>query len=202
MTDRKRSSRIKPKKGGKRKGGGLPRTPMLDQMCQRHTWDYGVLTSGTTGIISFSDMSPSISNFTEYSVLSSLFTEVKLLSAFAEFAPLDNISSSHAQGLLYVGTNMGFNKNSNTTPTSVSQVENLNLMKTVSTSIVRPVRVRMKVPKGLDFTLITADAPATETPWAGSPGCIVGISGSGTLANSVRYFYVRFTAIHWFRGRV
>jgi hypothetical protein len=147
-------------------------------------------------------MSPSITNFTEYSTLSSLFTEVKLLSAFAEFAPLDNISSSHAQGLLYVGTNMGFNKNATTVPTSVSQVENLNRMRTISTSIVRPVKVHMKIPAGLDFSLMTADAPATETPWAGSPGCLVGISGSGTLANSIRYFYVRFTAIHWFRGRV
>jgi hypothetical protein len=201
MTDRKRSSRTKPRKG-KRAKGRIPRTPMLDQMCQRHTWDYGALSSGTTGIISFADMSPSISNFTEFSVLSSLFTEVKLLTAFAEFAPLDNISSSHAQGLLYVGTNMGFNKNATIVPTSVSQVENLNKMRTISTSIVRPVRVNMKVPAGLDFALIGSDAPATETPWAGSPGCLVGISGSGTLANSVRYFYVRFTAIHWFRGRV
>jgi len=175
---------------------------MLDQMCQRHTWDYGALSSGTTGIISFADMSASIQNFTEYSVLSSLFAEVKLLTAFAEFAPLDNISSSHAQGLLYVGTNMGFNKNTTTVPTSVSQVENLSGMRTVSTSINRPIKVRMKVPKGLDFTLITADAPATETPWAGSPGCLVGISGSGTLSNSVRYFYVRLTAVHWFRGRI
>jgi hypothetical protein len=147
-------------------------------------------------------MSPSIQNFTEYSTLSSLFAEVKLISAYAEFAPLDNASTSHAQGLLYVGTNLLYNRSTTVVPTSVSQVENLRGMRTISTSIIRPVRVRIAVPKGLDYSLITADAPATETPWAGSPGVLAGISGSGTLANSIRYFYVRLTAIHAFRGRV
>jgi len=205
MTDVKRSSRTRPK--SKRKGGQrkfrVVRAPMLDQMLQRHTWDYGALSSGTTGIISFADMSPSIQNFTEYSTLSSLFSEVKLVSAYVEFLPLDNISSSHAQGILYVGTRQDFNKNVTSVPTSVSQVENLKGMRTISTSIVKPVRVRLAIStRGLEFSQISADAPSPVIDYAGSPGCLIGISGSGTLNNSIKYFYARLTAVHHFRGRV
>lgn len=202
MTDRKTTRQRAPRKQKRGRGRRVPRAPMLNEMTQKHTWDYGTLSSGTAGVISASDMSASIQNFTEYSTLSSLFNQVKLLSCSVTFSPLDNGSGSHAQSVLYVGTNMEFTANSNTPPTSASQVENLPGFKVIPTSNVRPVTVRMVVPRGLAFSAISADAPATPTPWAGSPGCVVAFATGGVLSNSVRYFYVTLTAVHHFRGRV
>jgi len=174
----------------------------LNYMVQRHTWDYGVLSTGTTGVLSFSDMSPSIQNFTEYSTLSSLFLETRLISCSATFISLDANAADVAQGALYVGTNMSFTANTHTTPTSASQVENLPGMKIIPTQIVAPVVVQMVVPKDLEYSLITADSPATPTPWAGSPGNLVGLSTGTFLTTSRRYFFVKVTAIHEFRGRI
>jgi len=185
----------------KKRKSGISRMP-LNEMVQRHTWDYGPVSSGTAGVISFSDLSPSIQSFTEYSTLSSLFNQVKLVSAYATVSPIDNGSGTHAQSVLYIGTNMEFTANSNTPPTSASQVENLPGLKIIPTSVVRAERVPLIIPRGLEFSAISADSPATPTPWAGSPGNLVGFSTGGVLSNSVRYFYITLTAVHHFRGRV
>jgi hypothetical protein len=147
-------------------------------------------------------MSPSIQSFTEYSTLSSLFLEVKLLTAKATFVSVDADAADKAQGVLIVGTNMAATANSHSNPTTTSQVENLPGKVMIPTQIVRPFTVQMVVPRSLEYSLIGSDSPATPTPWAGSPGCLVGISGGTILTASTRYFYVFFEAIHKFRGRV
>jgi len=57
----------------------------------------------------------------------------------------------------------------------------------------------MVVPKGLDFANFASDAPATPTPWAGSPG-VIAVWGNGFTAATA--FFEAFCEGSWIlRGR-
>ncbi len=165
-------------------------------------YDYGEVKSGTSGSISIADISPTIQNMSEYSTVSSLFSEIKLLACTVVFT--NTCTSASVNGRIIIGTQMQANFNSHATPPLVStQVENLAAVKylTLGYSVFdRPFRYKMVVPPGLEYSSISADAPSTVTPWAGSPGCVY-VFGDG-LSASFQYFRVDVIATYTFRGRV
>lgn len=181
MSDVKVASKgRRPRRGRRRarRGGGalgtLGTSIAANSMVYTTRWNYGQITAGTSGIASASDMSPSIANSIEYSTINALFSEVKLLSAVFIFSPSFNTTTS-TTGRLVCGTQMQANQNTHaSTPLTLSQV--INLARVVDFNVgpgqTRSYRYRMVVPKNLEYASITADAPATVTPWAGSPGCV------------------------------
>ncbi len=181
MSDVKTASRTRrPRRGRRRarRGGGalgtLGQSIASNTMIYTTRWNYGQLVAGTSGIASASDLSPSIANSVEYSTINSLFSEVKLLSAVFIFSPSYNTTTS-TTGRLLCGTQMQANQSTHATPPlALSQV--VNLTRVVSFNVgpgqTRSYSYRMAVPRNLEYASITADAPATVTPWAGSPGCV------------------------------
>lgn len=165
-------------------------------------YDYGEVKSGTAGSISIADISPTIQNMSEYSTIASLFSEIKLLACTIVFT--NTCTSASVNGRVIIGTQLQANYNSHATPPLVStQVENLAAVKYLSIGYSifdAPFRYKMVVPQGLEYASISADAPATVTPWAGSPGCVY-VFGDG-LSASFQYFRVDVIATYAFRGRV
>jgi hypothetical protein len=155
------------------------------------------LTTGTTGVMSTS-ISPSISQSSEYSTIQALYTEVKLLACRVRFTATAAISQiSH--GRVVLSTNMLMNENSLTLPTNVLAVQNQKRVKTMITTSLGVQRYNMFVPLGLEYSNIVADAPATPTPWAGSPGVILFYSSG--LNNSTTYFLADVEVFYLLRGR-
>ncbi len=198
-------SDIKTSKRGKRRTGrktqSVLRKPLINEMIYETRWQYGALSSGTSAILSAADISPSIANTVEYSNITALFGEVRLLSCLIEFGP--TCTSTAGIGTLIVGTQMQANQNSHATPPlSASQVENLDKKRqyVIGATQMKVYNYRMRVPKNLDFASITADAPATVTPWAGSPGCVYVYSSA--LTASAPYLTVYVQARYHLRGRV
>ncbi len=190
----------RPKSKSKSKRYKLP--PMIfNEMYYKSSWEYGTISSGTTGSIAVSNINGSIQNSSEYSPISSIFNEVRLLSLTATFTAIQLTPGTTAvlQGHVWCGTNMSFNGSFNTNPTSVNGVSNLTQVTKLATYTVKPVVYRMKVPKNLEFSIITLDAPSTSQPWCGSPGCVV-LWGDG-LSNSTAYFKCDVTATYHLRGR-
>jgi len=171
----------------------------VNTMIYRTRWEYGLLNSGTTGTISAGNISPSITNSSEYSTMQALFTEVRLLQATMTFVARVAFTGAVVNDALYIGTNMLFNNTTFTTPASINDVQNLTRMIVIQTYQQRPFRYRMPVPPGLEFTSITADSPALVSPWAGSPGCVV-VYGTN-LSITENYFSVHVEATYELRGR-
>lgn len=176
----------------------MPRTLRVGHLVHESRWEYGGASSGTAGTISIGDISPSIQNSSEYSILQSLFTEVKLISCVVSFVGQTQ-GSTIRQGSILIGTNMLQNGTTFTTPTSINDVANLDRKREVSTFLTRPLRYRMVVPRGLEFSGITNDMPTVPLPYAGSPG-VVKVWGDN-LDTSTGYFIIHVTARWMLRGR-
>lgn len=199
MSDRKGGGSWRRKKLTKRKQA-VPRRLPSNEMIIESRWNYGQITSGTAGLISAADISPSIANSVEYSTLQALFNEVRCLTCTVSFGP--TVTTTAGVGMLLVGTQMQANQTTHdSTPLSVTQVINLDRKKeyVIGSSQIRIHHYRMKVPRGLEFSSITADAPATVTPYAGSPGCVY-IYAAALTANVV-YMNIYVTTRHHLRGR-
>lgn len=180
----------------------LRRMPLLNEMLVKSRWEYGQLASGTSGILSAADISPSIQNSSEYSTLNVLFSEVRLVSCAVVFGPNYNTSQTPTLTTAIVGTAMDDNQNNHaSTPLTITQVQNLAKKKNFTigqyTDSVR--RYQMLVPRRLEFSLIGADAPSTPTPWAGSPGCVRIFADH--CQTSTNYLIVYVETIHHLRGR-
>ncbi len=188
----------------RRRRNGMTRMPAqvaLNEMLYDFTWHYGSLAASTAGVISAADISPTIQNSTEYASLLNIFGESKLVSCTVTAGPLCNTTS--ISSTIVIGTKLSVNANSHDTPPlTSSQVENLDRKKTwpVGPFQVRALNYQMKVPRGLEFSLITADAPSTQTPWAGAPGCVY-IFGFGASA-SQGYLDIYVRCRHHLRSRV
>jgi len=195
--DIKVSKRQPRKKKGKGPG---PRRPMSNEMILESRWQYGVVSSSATSLITLADISPSIVNSVEYSTLQSLFNEIRLLSCVVDFGP--TVTTTAGVGTMIVGTQMQANQTTHdTVPLSVTQVVNLDRKKeyVIGSSQMRIYKYKMKVPRGLEFSSLTSDAPATVTPFAGSPGCVYVYASN--LTASVVYLNIYVTTRHHLRGR-
>jgi len=182
-----------------RRGRNGPRAIALNEMMYSTRWEYGGLSTGTAGTIAQGNCSPSIQNSSEYSVLQNLFTEVKLVRAVVVFTGQAQSLTTVVQSRLWVGTNMIFTAATFTTPTSVTNVQNLTKVVQVPSNLVRSYRYRFPVPPGLEFSNITQDSPTTATPWAGSPGNVVWWGDGFTVSQA--YYRVDVEAVFHMRGR-
>ncbi len=198
MTDHKST----PKRGRARRTSAPQFSNIQEnKMVYRTSWNYGSLTSSTDGILSAADISPSIENSSEYTILQSLFGEVKLLRCTVRFT-LSN-SADATMSRAYVGTAMQATKSTHaTTPLGYNDVQNLARVKLIpcggNTS--RTVSYRMVVPRNLDYTLLTNDSPTVATPYAGSPGCVY--IYADTLTPSRRYYTIDVECVYLLRGRI
>jgi len=179
----------------------IGRSPAANSMVYTTRWEYGQLQTGTTGLISASDIAPSITNSSEYSTVASLFSEVKLLSCNVMFTP--HHVPADSSGRLWIGTQMQANQTVQAaTPLVSSQVTNLtnSVIINVGPGMTRVYNYRMKVPRRLMFASISADAPDPVTPYAGSPGAVY-VWGDNLTA-SVAYVLVDVQCTYILRGRV
>ncbi len=167
-------------------------------MLYRTTWTQTAMSSGTTGTMA-SWTSPSIVNSSEYSVITSLFTEVKLIRAHFILTPTQSTNGSVLHGPLVLSTNMLLNQNTGVTPTAYSDVQNQTRPVRFSTLNVRPSTYVMPVPPDLEYASISADAPDPATPWAGCPGTIRWYA-TGLTASTV-YFQLHIDCVYALRGR-
>lgn len=197
MTDIKVSSRPKQKKG-KRRGRRIPRGLPLNEMMWRWRYDVGTISSNSSGNVAPASFSPSIVQASEYSTVSSLFNEVKLVRCVVNWAPKAG-SLTVSQGTVAVGTSQYYNYTNPVTPSSTTSVANLARPKLISSAAVSVIRYGMWVPRGLMYSRTDADSPATVTPYAGSPGAVIAF-GAG-FTPSTAYFDVWLEVVSHLRGR-
>ncbi len=209
MTDRKsssQSSRRRRRAPGRRAGrrryfGGLT-APGANMMVFTSRWQFGQLTSGTSGILSASSIAPTITSSSEYSIVGSMFTEVKLLAATVIISPQVNAGSSVTSGRLIMGTNMIANATTHASlPLAITDVQNLAKVRfyVLSQYNNNVFQYQMPVPRNLEFAGITQDAPVAPTPWAGSPGAVYVFANNLTV--STTYAIVDIQATWMLRGR-
>jgi len=197
MSDRKSFKKSKKKGRSKR---SVPRGMPTNEIIYKCSWTAGLLTSGTSGAISSSGLGFTIQNSTEYSALSTIFSEVKLLSAKVCFTARGTYSATNCSRLMG-GYHVEYNSTTFTNPTQFSSVANLQKRFTLSSNIIRPFIYKVPVPKNLDFTAINADCPTLQTPFAGSPGTVM-VYGTNFQA-SQDYFTVDYLdVIYYVKGRV
>lgn len=203
--DRKRKSSSRRPRRRRGTGGGtvenVPFGPRTNQMSYSWSFDFGVVSANTSGTISLGDISPSIQNSSEYSTVSSLFTECRLVRCTVRIVPQVG-TAALVTGSVMMGTQMASNLNTFTAPTQFSNVQNLagTFVIPVGPFINRTFRYNMVVPRRLEYSSITSDAPATVTPWAGSPG-VVQMFGQDLTA-SASYIQIFVDVTHMLRGRV
>jgi len=196
MSDVKMSKTKRRKKKGKR--SLVPRA-MTNGMIYKTSWSAGLLSTGTAGTVS-TTIGFTIQNSSEYSSLTTLFSEVKLVSVNVVFSPRGTYSATNV-GRIIVGYNGLYNSTTSTAPTGFLGVANCTHKVTISTNIIRPFIYRVPIARGLEYTLISADCPSAPTPWAGSPG-VVSVWGDHMQA-SQDYFIVDVTnAVYYLKGRV
>jgi len=203
MTDiktvtRSTSKRL-PKRSYKRKN--IPRGPTNDLVITT-SWSVSSISSGTVGTIAFT-IAPAFSSSTEASGMSTLFSEVRLL-AFKLFACSQQAPSPVAHSTLFLGTNCEMNATTNSAPTSRISVANLRRKKKWVTTDRKILTYNMYVPRSvmpLPILPSGSDVPTLVTPYAGSPGAILGW-GDG-FANSTQYLTgIEVTATFHLTGRV
>lgn len=197
MTDVKIATRSsKPRrKGGKRRR--VSRGIATNEMMYRGGFEIGPISSGTTGQISDA-YGFSISSVSEYSSLQTLFTECKLVSMVFRFVCLTPNGAQNFPEVL-LGVNRGMNSTTNSSPTSYSSVQNLTKSRVFASFRTTAYSYRIPVPRGLEHTIITGDAPATILPYAGSPGCL--LLWADHASNSTNYFTAFVVGVWHLRGR-
>ncbi len=183
--------------------GGDPIPRSIGNVYRNYTtrFEYGLLSAGSSGLLSANDISPSIVNATEYSTVSSLFTEIRL-RRFEIIITAAHNDGAASFGRLIVGTQMQANATSpGPAITSLAQVENLAKTQYYQLgNTVEPFKYQMVVPPNLQFASISADAPTPVTPYAGSPGCIYMFAND--LTYDQVYLKVDCIATYDLRGRV
>jgi len=184
------------------KKSGPQRMLRLNEMLLQSRWEYSQLNSNSAGILSDAGISPTIQGSSEYSTISSLFTEIRLISCRVIIAPNFNPASAITATVAIIGTHLVSNATTHPSPPlAATDVQNLDrkVRMSVGGYATRSLRYKMKVPPGLEFSNIAADAPATPTPWAGSPGCVRIYADHCTV--SVPYVVIWIETMHHVRGR-
>jgi len=180
--------------------GRVPRSLPVNEVIYRCSWTGPLLTAGTAGAISSSGLGFSIQNSTEYSALSTIYSEVKLISAKICLSPRGANSLTNISRIMG-GYHVEYNTTTNTPPTQFSSVANTQRRFTVCSNIIIPFVYRVPVPQGLEYTAINADCPTLPTPFAGSPGVIM-IYGTNFQA-SADYFTLDYLDVTYHvKGRV
>lgn len=179
----------------------ISRGVILGQMLFESRWEYGTLTTSTSGTLSAGNISPSISFAYEYSPAQSFFNSVKLVSAVVTFAPIQSPGTGNLNGSMLIGTNKIFNGTTYTNPGTINAVANLDKKAEIlcipTTQV--PFKYKMAMNRPLMFSAITGDIPAITSPFEGSPGTVC--IWADNLTASTPYFRVHITARWHLRGR-
>jgi len=178
----------------------LVRPPRQNELVITVGWTNSSITSGTAGTISQTS-GFSIQETTEYSALANLFGEVKLLSATMLIISGRATDATTADAQLYMGYDIRYNSVTATNP--ISRALQLALPKFTlwnPMGAVKALRVRVPIPKNLEFTRIDSDTPTAPIPYAGSPG-VWSIWADGA-ANSSGYASSDTRATFWLRYRI
>jgi len=181
-----------------RKGSRLPRQLALNELTISSKWSEIDLKSGTSGTISVA-IAPSIQNTTEYSTLTSLFTEVRLIKATYRFYAVQANSTTVLHSKLSVGISMLMTAVTYALPTAYSAVVNLRNSRTTNTWRNAPFIYNYSVPRDIEHSAISQDSPSTPTPYAGSPGALVIFADD--LSVTTTYFRVEAEGIWHLRSR-
>lgn len=201
--DKKQSSRQpqRRRRSALRYYGGVPRGPSANTMIYTAGYEYGNLAANTSGVLSSADISGSITAFdsTEYTYVTGLFSEIKLLNLTVTFTCCSVGGQNRSRAL--IGTDMNSNYTTHaSTPLTAQQVYNLpRLVYLQLNDTVEPFQYQMIVPRNLEFSSITNDAPTVPTPYAGSPGCVYVFAND--LSASRVYLKVDVRATWLLRGR-
>jgi len=169
-------------------------------MIYKTSWTCGLLTASTAGAISNSTLGFTIQNSTEYSALSTLFAEVKLLSAKMAFSPRGANSLTNISRVM-CGYHVEYNSTTFTNPTQFSSVSNLPGRTTIPSNIISTKIMVVPVPSGLDYTAINADCPTLPTPFAGSPGTVM-VYGTNFQASADYFIVDALDVVYHLRYRV
>jgi len=160
------------------------------------SWDAGLLTAQTTGVIS-TTRAPSFTSFaTEYSAVSTLFGEVKLVRAVLVISPINPRNTTVIHGKINVGWNPIQNATTFANPTSFSQVVNLAGWKTITTAWQSATEVAAYTNNHLWQRITNAD------PEADTGDCGAWIIYSDVLTPSDNYFSCQVHAHYVFKGRL
>jgi hypothetical protein len=211
MTDRKTNNRRRPRRGGKARSGQASPAKNFQK------WDIAangltttyratiapiLLNSGTTGTLASASIGFSIAQVSEYSLLTGLYSGVRLVAARLVFVNKTQTLSGTLQDTVMVGSRPDYNITTPpSTPTGFQFVENLSDMKTFGTYGVRMFTFYPKIPKDLEYTPLTADAPVLPTEFAGSPGSVL-IYATNLSTSSVNYFSVTLSCVWQLKRRV
>jgi len=187
MSDRKRSQKKKKSQSRRRLN-----TNLITYTATFPNGAGGVIESGTSGVISGA-VGFSTSFSSEYSALSTIYSEAKLLSVSCTFTPIAS-TTTLAQSEIMIGLNMGQNATTNAAPSSFSGVENLRGMQHIPSAFLGTRTYRVRLPRVRNFLPFTADAPTLPNPDAGSPGALQ-YYGSGFIASTA--YYTMFIKCKW-----
>ncbi len=182
--DKKSFQKQKSSKGPRQGFVSVPKNIPADSLVLRTSWTLAALSTGTAGEISAS-ISSSVSNSSEFSVLSSLWREVKLVSHSIEFFfynPYSTSGTSAVTSTLVMGTDMRMNGTTFTLPTTYLEVYNISDSKTFCRTSPRKIIFRRQVPRNLQHTNIAEDVPTLPIPYAGSPGVIQMFTTGGAIS--------------------
>lgn len=164
------------------------------------TWSFGLISSDSTGTISYSNCGLSIANASTFSLIRQMYGEVRLLKATVIFSIVQPFNSFNTNDTMAVGTCMVANENNNVPPVTRGAVLALSRPALIPTTFSSgPLVYRVPVPRDLQFSSIDIDAPVVETPYAGSPGAVYMYATGLTPASD--YFRVDVIATHEVRGR-
>lgn len=168
-----------------------------DSIVLTSAWSWGNLTSGTAGTLATTISCSFATHASEYSAVSSLFGESRLLRAVMVLTPVNpQTDVSRISGNIQVGWNPNMNETKYTTPASFAGVINLAGWKAISTAQLTPTEVPANV-KHHDYDIITS-----ADPLVGRGDCGVWVVYGTGLTNSLTYFQVYIHAQFAFRGRL
>lgn len=160
------------------------------------TWDSGLLSSGTTGVIATTRPASFVASATEYTPVSSLYTEIKLLRAVLVITAINPRSATNVEGKLVVGWNPAFSSSSFLTPSGFASVNNLAGWKVIPSAKVNPTECPAYVQTSV-YNLISNTTPLPDTGDCGSF-----VLYSDVLTPSTNYFTTSMHCTFAFRGRI
>jgi len=109
---------------------------------------------------------------TEYSALSSVFAECKLLGVVVIITPI-YATSTVAQSQIIIGLNKGQNATTNSPPSSFSGVENLRGNVTVASAYPGRTTIKVNLTRVKNFLPLNGDCPTDPLSDSGSPGALL-----------------------------
>jgi len=167
-----------------------------DSMQLMTSWDFGLLTASTAGIIS-TTKSPSFATYaTEFSAVSSLFSEIKLLRAVLVVNAINPRSATNIHGKATIGWTPTFNVTTASAPATIASVINLSGYRYLETARVQHYEIPAYTNNHV-WAAISSTNPAVDAGDCGS-----WFVYSDVLTNNANYFSCQAHCLYAFKGRI